>query len=105
MDTENPKVDDDMDWYFNPDPAKEAEEEARHAVYGSKAKALLNKVRSGEITEDECAAALLTLEKDLGYTHTYTPEQQERSVRNFMMHELHQDELERLRREEGLYID
>jgi hypothetical protein len=102
MDTENHKVEHGMDWYFNPDPAEEAEEEARHAAYRSKANALLNKVRAGEMTEDECAVALLQLEKDLGYTSDYTPKQKERIVRNFMMHELHQDELDRYRKETGI---
>jgi hypothetical protein len=105
MDTETNKVDDGMDWYLNPDPNVEAEEEARHAVYRPKANALLNKVRSGEMNEDECAAALLELKKELGYTSDYTPRQQEYLVRNFMMHELHQDELDRYRKETGIIID
>jgi hypothetical protein len=104
METKNDKVD-DWDFYYNPDPKEEAAREARRAVYWPKVNAFLDKVRAGEMTEDECAAAILKLEEELGCPSDYTPAQKERSVRNFMMHSLHQEELDRIQRETGTIID
>jgi hypothetical protein len=84
MDTTKHKVDDTMDWYWNPDPKAVAEEEARDALFVPKEKAWLNDVLAGKMTEDEYVAAVLQLEKELGYTDTYTPKQQELSVRSYV---------------------
>jgi hypothetical protein len=104
MDTKNDKVDDGMDWYYHPDPEEVAAEAVRDSAFRKTAAALFVKVRAGEITEDECAAELLRVDKELGSTSSYTPEQQERSVRNFMMHFLHGAELARLAKEKGIHL-
>jgi hypothetical protein len=86
---------DSMDWYWNPDPKEEAEEDARDAAYTPKADALVQEVVAGRMTEDECVAALLQLQKDLGYkteySKYYTPKQHEFSTRSWMRHVLHGD--------------
>jgi hypothetical protein len=104
MDTEKP-VNEEWDWYDNPDPAEEAKHKALLAAYMPKRKVLLDRVRAGEMTEDECADAILQLQKDLGYVSPFTDEQEKDDILNNMMHSLHQDELDRLRREEGIIVD
>lgn len=83
MDTEKHKVG-LMDWYYNPDPKREAAEEARDAVFVPKEKAWLKDVLAGKMTEDEYVAAVLQLEKELGYTTSLTPKQQDLSVRSYV---------------------
>jgi hypothetical protein len=99
MENENNKAD-PLDWDHNP-----AAEQAFYDEYRPKRKALLDKVRAGEMTEDECAEAIIQLRRDLGHKSTKSHEREKAGVLNVMMHSLHQDELDRMHREEGIIID
>jgi hypothetical protein len=94
-----------MDWYYNPDPAEVAAQEAFEAAYRPKFYVLLDKARAGEITEDECAEAIIQLRRDLGHKTTKSHEREKAGILNRLMHSLHQDELDRIYREEGIIID
>jgi hypothetical protein len=84
---------DEINAFLNQTPESYEEECALHDEFWKAAQAILDKVRAGEMTEDEAVAPLMALDR--------VPEV---IVRNFMLHQLHQDELERIRKETGRII-
>jgi hypothetical protein len=87
-------MEDEIDLWLKRTPESYEEEYARHDEFWKSAKAILDRIRAGEMTEDEAIAPFMALER--------APE---RIIRNFMMHQLHSDELERIRKETGRIIN
>jgi hypothetical protein len=104
MDTETNQVNEDWDWYDNPDPKEEAKRLAFTAAYTPKLYALANKVKAGEMTEEECVAAALQLQKELG-DNIDSPAREAAEIRRVIRRVLDPDERERLWREQGIAAD
>jgi hypothetical protein len=81
-------MDTEIDDYFHPDPAKEAEADARAEALWQYAKTLFAKIRADEMTAEECAKQLfiwgIESEEKRGVVRDTTPQQRLRTVVTYM---------------------
>src|SRR5687768_9616290 len=77
-----------LDSYFNSTPERDAKLRAEALAFHEAAAVIVDRVKAGELTEQEAAIPLAELMK-----------RPLRYAQNYLMHALHQDELDRLERE------
>jgi hypothetical protein len=102
-------MDTEIDDYFNPDPVKEAEADARAEAYWQYAKTLFAKIRAGELTADDCAKKLfewgVDSEEKRGVVSDETPGERLRTVVRYMSTHVESSKMRPLLKRAGFEVE